>query len=93
MGSAIANKVNIFITLVVITSVQIGLSYFNGLSPEGHIIAALLLGVSETLLVGIFFMGLKDEKRLIKITALFPFMLFCIMNAAVILDLLVFSKH
>jgi caa(3)-type oxidase subunit IV len=93
MSSTIVNKVNIFVALLAITAIQISLSYFNGLDPVGHIIAALLLGVSETMLVGIFFMGLKNEQRLIKVTALFPFLLFCIMNGAVILDVLIFTKH
>lgn len=93
MSSAIANKVNIFIALVVITAVQIGLSYAGFLDPVGHIIAALLLAGSETILVGLFFMGLKNDDRLLRTTALFPFVLFCIMNGAVVLDVLIFMKH
>ena len=92
MSSAIANKVNIFVTLLVITAGQIGLSYAP-MASTGHIIAALLLGGVETILVGMFFMGLKEEKRLIRVTALFPFVLFCIMNGALILDVLFFMKH
>jgi caa(3)-type oxidase subunit IV len=91
MNNAIANKTNIFIALLVITALQIGLSYYP-LMPGGNLIAALLLGMLETLLVGLFFMGLKNEQRLIRVTALFPFVLFCIMNGAVILDVLFFLK-
>lgn len=76
--------------MLVITAIQIGLSFANFLAPEGHIIAALLLAGGETLLVSMFFMGLKEESRLIRVTALFPFALFCIMNGAVILDILIF---
>ena len=93
MSTAIANKVNIFIALVVITAAQIGLSYASFLEPAGHIIAALLLAASETILVGLFFMGLKNDDRLLRTTALFPFVLFCIMNGAVVLDVLIFMKH
>lgn len=93
MSSAITNKVNIFVALVVITGVQIGLSYANFLAPAGHIIAALLLAASETILVGLFFMGLRNDDRLLRTTALFPFVLFCIMNGAVVLDVLIFIKH
>jgi caa(3)-type oxidase subunit IV len=86
------NKTMIFTLLLVITAVQIGLSYVR-LSGVGNIVAALLLGGAETILVGLYFMGLDNEKRLIKVTALFPFVLFCIMNGAVILDVLFFSER
>jgi caa(3)-type oxidase subunit IV len=89
MSSTISNKVTIFIALIVITAVQISLSFVN-LTPGGNKIAALLLAMSETFLVSMFFMGLKEESRLIRVTALFPFVLFCIMNGAVILDILIF---
>lgn len=92
MSSVISNKLNIFITLVAITAIQIGLSYVD-FAPVGHIIAALLLAASETILVGLFFMGLKNDDRLLRTTALFPFVLFCIMNGAVVLDVLIFMKH
>ena len=85
------DKVYIFFGLIAITALQIGLSYVP-LMPGGNLIAALLLGMGETILVGLFFMGLKEEKRLIRVTALFPFVLFCIMNGAVILDVLFFLK-
>jgi caa(3)-type oxidase subunit IV len=93
MSATITNKVGIFIALVVITALQIGLAKWHGLSSQGHIIAALLLAMMETILVGIFFMGLRGETRLIKITALFPFLLFCILVGALGLDVLVFLKH
>ncbi|HJT24773.1 MAG TPA: cytochrome C oxidase subunit IV family protein [bacterium] len=93
MNAAITNKLNIFIALLVITAAQIGLSYVGFLAPAGHIIAALLLAASETILVGLFFMGLKNDDRLLRTTALFPFVLFCIMNGAVVLDVLIFMKH
>ncbi len=86
------NKKVIFTLLLVITAVQIALSYLK-LAGVGNIVAALLLGAAETILVGIYFMGLDNEKRLIKVTALFPFVLFCIMNAAVILDVLFFKER
>lgn len=92
MSNKIANKTTIFTMLLAITAAQIGLSFVN-LTPMGNILAALLLAASEAILVGLFFMGLNDEKRLIKVTALFPFVLFCIMNGAVVLDVLVFMKH
>ena len=86
------SKTVIFTLLLVITAVQIALSYVK-LSGPGNIVAALLLGGAETILVGLYFMGLDNEKRLIKFTALFPFVLFCIMNAAVILDVLFFTER
>jgi caa(3)-type oxidase subunit IV len=82
----------VFTVLLIITAIQIGLSYVS-LSSEGNLVAALLLGGCETILVGLYFMGLDNEKRLIKVTALFPFVLFCIMNGALILDVLIFSKR
>jgi len=91
MSSTITNKTFIFSLLLVITAAQIGLSYVS-LAPGYNLIVALLLGMSETMLVAIFFMGLKNEKRLIRVTALFPFVLFCIMNGAVILDVLFFRN-
>lgn len=92
MNNTIANKTNIFITLLVITAAQIGMSYVN-LTPAGNVVAALLLAMTETVLVGMYFMGLKGENRLIRITALFPFVLFCILNGALILDVLVFLRR
>jgi caa(3)-type oxidase subunit IV len=92
MSSTIVNKATIFGALLVITAAQIGLSFVN-LTSAGNIIAAILLGGTETILVGMFFMGLSHEKRLIRVTALFPFVLFCIMNGAVVLDVLIFMRH
>ena len=86
------SKTAIFTLLLIITGIQIALSYVK-LGGPGNLIAALLLGSAETILVGLYFMGLDNEKRLIKFTALFPFVLFCIMNAAVILDVLFFSER
>lgn len=92
MNSGIGNKTNVFIALLVITGAQIGLSFVN-LTPTGNITVALLLAAVETLLVGLFFMGLKDQKRLIKVTVLFPLALICILISAIFLDILVFMKH
>lgn len=92
MKSGIVNKTNVFIALLVITGAQIGLSYVN-LTPTGNITAALLLAAVETILVGLFFMGLKDQNRLIKATALFPLTLMGILIGAIIMDILIFMKH
>jgi len=93
MNSAITNKNGIFAALFIAMAVQIGLSKWHGLSPEGHIIAGVAIGMIMTVLVSVFFMGLKEQTRLIKITALFPFMLLCILFGVLVLDLLVFMKH
>ena len=88
MTNKIANKTTIFIALLVITAVQIGLSYVP-LGP-GNLIAGLLLAAAEAILVGLYFMGLSNEQRLVRVTALFPVLLFIILNGAVILDVVIF---
>jgi len=89
MSSSIKNKTAIFAALFLFMGLQIGLSKWHGLSEMGHVIAALLIATIMTVLVGIFFMGLKEELRLIKLTALFPFVLLAIMFTALTLDILV----
>jgi caa(3)-type oxidase subunit IV len=89
MSSTIKNKTAIFAALFLFMGLQIGLAKWHGLSEQGHVIAALLIAVIMTVLVGIFFMGLKEELRLIKLTAVFPFLLIAIMFTALVLDILV----
>lgn len=89
MSASIKNKAAIFAALFLSMALQIGLSKWHGLSEQGHVIAALLIAVIMTVLVGIFFMGLKEELRLIKLTAIFPFILIAIMFTALTLDILV----
>ena len=93
MSSPITNKNGIFAALFIAMALQIGLSKWHGLSETGHIIAGLAIATIMTLLVAIFFMGLKEQARLIKVTALFPLLLICIMFGVLVLDILVFLRH
>jgi caa(3)-type oxidase subunit IV len=92
MNSAITNKNGIFAALFFFMALQIGLSKWGGLSSTGHIIAGLTIASIMTILVAVFFMGLKEQLRLIKITALFPLLLLAIMFSVLVLDILVFME-
>ncbi|HZT34649.1 MAG TPA: cytochrome C oxidase subunit IV family protein [Nitrososphaera sp.] len=81
----------VFAALLALTVVTVGLSYVN-LTHTGNIIAALIVATFKALLVALFFMHLKYEGRLLRFTAIFPLILFCIMIGALILDIVIFLK-
>ena len=79
----------LFFALVFLTALQIGLSYLP--LGDGNLIAGILLATAQAILVGLFFMGLKDEKRLVQAAALVPLILFVVLNAAVVWDVVYFT--
>lgn len=62
----------IFVYLLVLTVLEVGLVYIPGV-PKGLMVSALiLLAITKAALVGLFYMHLKHETRILKLTVAIP---------------------
>lgn len=62
----------IFVYLLVLTILEVGLVYIPGI-PKGMMVSALiLLAITKAALVGLFYMHLKHETRVLKLTVAIP---------------------
>ena len=62
----------IFVYLLVLTVLEVGLVYIPGI-PKGMMVSALiLLAITKAALVGLFYMHLKHETKVLKLTVAIP---------------------
>jgi cytochrome c oxidase subunit IV len=62
----------VFLALAVLTAIEVGVVYLPGIGKAPMIVALVGLAVSKAALVGLFFMHLKHETRILKLTVLIP---------------------
>lgn len=62
----------IFLTLAVLTVIEVAIAYVTGVSKGVMIGALTVLAVTKAALVGLFFMHLKSETSYLKATVLVP---------------------
>ena len=63
----------IFVYLLVLTVLEVGVVYIPGIAKPLMVIALLLLAITKAALVGLFYMHLKHETKVLKLTVLLPF--------------------
>lgn len=62
----------IFVYLLVLTVLEVGLVYVPGI-PKGLLVLGLiLLAITKATLVGLFYMHLKHETKILKLTVAIP---------------------
>jgi cytochrome c oxidase subunit IV len=62
----------VFLALAVLTAIEVGVVYLPGIGKPAMVTALIGLAVSKAALVGLFFMHLKHETRILKLTVLIP---------------------
>ena len=62
----------IFVYLLVLTVLEVGLVYIPGLGKGLMVSGLLLLAITKAALVGLFFMHLKHETKILKLTVAIP---------------------
>ncbi len=62
----------IFVLLFVLTILEVGLAYVPGIAKPLMVSGLILLAVVKATLVGLFYMHLKHETRVLKLTVLIP---------------------
>ncbi len=65
----------VFAALAVLTAVEIGVVYLPGVGRGALVGALVLLAVTKAGLVGLFFMHLRSETRLLKASVAVPMLL------------------
>jgi cytochrome c oxidase subunit IV len=62
----------IFVGLLVLTVLEVGVVYVPGIAKGMMISALILMALVKASLVGLFFMHLKHETRVLKLTVMIP---------------------
>ncbi len=64
----------VFAALALLTAVEVGVVYMPGIGKGPMILALIGLAVTKASLVGLFYMHLKNETRILKLTVAIPLM-------------------
>ncbi len=64
----------IFVALAVLTAIEVGVVYTPGIGKGPMILALIGLAVTKASLVALFYMHLKHETRVLKLTVAIPLM-------------------
>jgi cytochrome c oxidase subunit 4 len=64
----------VFVALAVLTAVEVAVVYTPGIGKGPMILALIGLALTKASLVGLFYMHLKHETRILKLTVAIPLM-------------------
>ena len=62
----------IFVYLLVLTVLEVGIVYIPGINKVLLVSALILLAITKATLVGLFYMHLKHETKILKLTVAIP---------------------
>jgi cytochrome c oxidase subunit IV len=76
----------VFVALAVLTAIELTVIRVPGIARGAMVAALVLLAVSKASLIGLFFMHLKHETRILKLTVLVPLLTPAVYALALISD-------
>jgi cytochrome c oxidase subunit 4 len=77
----------VWIILLALTVANWAISYLD-IGPSMHVVAALVIASFNASLIALFFMNLRNEKKLVLLFALFPLAFLSLIIAGTIADVL-----